>query len=680
MLGEIPQQTNSFVGRALDLHRVGSALASHRMVTLTGMAGVGKSRLAVEAVLRDARAPRPLPSRTVRWVDLGQVSSAHNLLSAVASAAGFADHTHGVALDALVGWLSGKRMLLVLDACEHLVSPCAQLCAQLLDACPGLSFLATSRQALTVPGEVCQEVPPLPHDEARELFTDRAVTVAPALRTRTQQQDEHVSTICRLLDGVPLGLELAAVQLMYATLGGLAGQLGTDRDLLAAPTWPSRHPSLRLAIGWSHQLCAPLERLLWARLSVFPGHFDRAAARGVCAEGPLAGVAFDAALTGLLEKSVVRAKTTGLFRLPHAVRDYGEMWLAELEERAPNAARHAGYFLDLARSADEGWTGPGQTLWYRRIAAAHPDLCAAMDHFVRHEPGRALELAGRIGFIWSCCGHLREARAYLEEALRASPNHSLVHERATCVLGIVVLLQGDHDQAERIGRRCARVAKRSDDREGMLAAAYLLGITHLLQGDAARAESVVDAVLGDSTEPVFTSAFSLRCHLVKVFALTGLGRMPEAMKAALALRARCAARGERWTRAYANYQIALIALATDMPDLAVVHARAMLDGMRSLTDTFGIALGLDVLAAAAAERGQGETAALVSGAAQTCWASVGHEQRGTPELSDLRKVCQQTARASVGDDAFERALDRGAAAELGSVLTLVIEESPMEST
>ncbi|WP_354670672.1 ATP-binding protein [Streptomyces flavofungini] len=663
---------NSFVGREADLARVAAALTTHRVTTVTGMAGVGKTRLALESLHR-IDADRPGALGETHWADLGALPHERQLIATLAHAVGFADHTTGVALDALVSWLSGRRFLLVLDSCEHLVAACAEVVGELLAACPDLRILATSRQRLGLPGERVVQVAPLPADgDALALFLDRALVVAPALSLRTPHQSDSAREICALLDGVPLALELASAQLMHTTLHDLCERLGSRRAGLMSPTWPARHRSLRLAIGWSHELCEPLERLLWARLSVFPGSFDRRAARGVCAGGPLSAAAVDAALTGLTGKSVVGVEEGGRYRLPRTVRDYGAMWLEELRESEATATRHAAYFLAHARSADEGWAGPGQSLWYRRIAAAHVDLCAALDHLCDHDPPAAVELAALVGFFWVCCGHLREARAYLEQVLALRPGFSRAGERAQWALGIVKALQGDLDGAAAIGHRCARGAERLDDAEARLAAAYLIGLAELLRGEPGRAKEVADEALAVAGAPPFTSASTLRCHLVRVFALTALGRLGPARSEAAWLRALCAAHGEHWTRAYADQQLALIALAQGRPVPASEHARAMLAGMRHLGDTFGIALGMDVLAAAAAARGLGEPAALAAGAGQTYWAAVGHAQRGTPELAEMRRACRAEAVAAIGEYAFQLAFRRGAEGDPDAVLRLAV--------
>ncbi|MFG2497156.1 ATP-binding protein [Streptomyces sp. NPDC048441] len=670
MPGNLPYEINRFVGRAAHRSRLASALTRQRLVTLDGVAGVGKTRLAVHTLHQlDERESGLLGE--VCWADLGTLPDDRLLIATVADAAGFADHTPTTPLDSLCAWLSDRHALLVLDSCEHLLPACRSMVVELLGACPRLTVLATSREPFGLPQETVIDVAPLPYEsEALALFHERAVAAAPAMAVRSAAQDREIEEICRLLDGLPLAIELASAQLRNHTPRELADRLRSWSEPLTAatPVWPLRHRSLRTAIGWSHELCAPLERLLWARLSVFRGTFDESSARDICSGGPLSANGVGAALAGLKAKSVIGQDAAGRYRLLDTVRNYGWMWLGELGERESVATRHAGHFLALARAADRGWAGPGQVGWYRRIAAAHTDLCAALDHLAGSDPRRAVELAGLVGFFWSCCGHLREARAYLEQTLLLCPSPGPERAKAQWALGVVVLLQGEHAEAARIGSRCARDVEHTGDTEGRLAAAYLRGITHLLNGEPHDAGSVVDAALRQAPGPVFSSAAALRCHLVKAFALTALGRLDEAAAKAGALRTECAARGECWTRSYADYQLALISLAANRPDQAAEHSRAMLEGKRRLGDSFGIALGMDLLAAAAAAQGHCETAALVSGTGHTYWRSVGHPQHGTPELRDVREECRRRARAGVGDQRFELAFRRGAEADPVDVL------------
>ncbi|MEV6160349.1 NB-ARC domain-containing protein [Streptomyces sp. NPDC052052] len=672
MASNIPEETTSFVGRKAELARIEHALAAHRLTTLTGSGGVGKTRLAVRA----ARQAAPRYRDGAWWADLSPLHDDGLLVATVSDAVGLSDHTLRMPVEALCAWLADKELLLVLDSCEHVRSACAHLLGEILTTSPGLIVLATSRQPLGTRGEQRIEVAPLPVEgtgDALTLFRDRAAATAPGHALDTPGSAEAATEICRRLDGIPLAIELAAGALGRDTVEQVAARLGSRFDVPAdASLWPPRHRTLRTAIGWSHELCTPLERLLWARLTVLRGDFDVAAARAVCAEGPLTADGVTEALDGLVAKSVVGRDGTR-HRMLDTIRAYGRMWLAELGEERAAADRHAACFLGLARHAHAGWTGDDQIAWYHRIADAHADLCAALDHLLAHDTVAAQEMAGRIGFFWCCCGHLPQTRAYAQRALDAGPAEGPHRTRTLWVLGITAMLQGDYPAARRLGRECSRSATRDGTDEGILAAAYLRGLTHLMTGHPEAGLRQVDRVLrttGAATP--LEAAYRLRCRLITVFALTALGRLDEAEQAATVLRARCEAQDECWTRSYADYQLALIALLQDDADASAAHARSMIAGKHRLRDSFGIALGLDILAAAIAAQGAGARAARVYGTGQVYWRMVGYPQRGTPELRPLREACERQARAAVGDAAYQRAFEQGRSddAEVGLAAAL----------
>ncbi|MFJ9306283.1 ATP-binding protein [Streptomyces cyaneofuscatus] len=739
-VGFLPDETSSFVGRRAELARLETALATRRMTTLIGPGGVGKTRLA----LRAARAAADRYPDGAWWADLSPLYDDALLLPTVSDAVGLADHTLRMPVEALCEWLSDKRLLLVLDSAEHLRAPCSHLLAELLTTSPGLTVLVTSRQPLGTRGEHAVRIQPLPVDgapDALQLFEDRLRAGDPRAGLDAPGDRAAAADICRRLEGIPLAIELAAAGIGRHTVAQLATRIGTRfdapvdaedltasrLDLLADDSlWPRRHRTLRTTIGWSHELCTPLERLLWARLTVLRTDFDEETAREVCTGGPLTPHEVDRALQGLVAQSVVQRDGTR-YRMLDTLREYGRVWLAELGEERAAADRHAKSFLGLARRAHEGWTGPDQITWYHTVADAHLDLCAALDHLLAHDVAGAQEMAGRVGFFWACCGHLSEARGYAQRALDAGPVEGPHRTRLQWVLGVAALLQGDFATAEKYGALCTAIALYDHDDEGMLGATYLSGLTQLMNGEPAAALEAAERVLrmtetappdggpegrratatdtardpaasgpgasepgaceptasesgasestasepGGDSAPL-ESAHRLRCRLITVFALTALGRLAESGRAAAALRRSCERGGEYWTRSYADYQLALIALLQGRPEASAVHARAMLAGKHRLRDSFGIALGLDILAAAIAAQGAGAQAARVYGTGHAYWRMVGHPQRGTPELGPVRETCELQARAAVGDEAYQRAFERGQAdnAEVGLAAAL----------
>ncbi len=365
-LSNLPAELTSFVGRRQELREVKRLLATTRLLTLTGSGGVGKTRLALRAA---AEMSRGFPDG-VWLVLLGSVHDPMLVAQAVFSALGVHDLSAGVSLSSLTDYLGGKRLLLVLDNCEHLLDACAVLEGTLIAACPDLQLLATSRQALGVAGEVRMVVPPMSLPElgaeisveqvltsdAVWLLIERAAAVVPGF-TIDAGNATAVLELCRRLDGIPLALELAAVRLGSLTLDqlnqGLVSELSIlGRGHLGAET---RQQTLEATIGWSYGLLGEQERLLWARASVFAGGFEEDAATEVCSDPRLPADRIVPVLAGLVEKSILKRQLRGdrppRYWLLETLRQYGRQRLREVGEDTVMQKRHFDWICGLATMA-----------------------------------------------------------------------------------------------------------------------------------------------------------------------------------------------------------------------------------------------------------------------------------------------------------------------------------------
>ncbi|MFF1783891.1 ATP-binding protein [Streptomyces virginiae] len=672
--GNLPPEPASFVGREQELQLLEGLLRERRLVTLTGVGGVGKSRLALRAVAA-ARQARP---DGVWWAELSPLRDPSLLTATVAHTVGLADHSPRPPDEELCAWMADKELLLVLDTCEHLVADCRHLVGELLQSAPGLTILVTSREPLGMPTEEVVEVRPLPCEgadsDALALFRARALAATPGAAAvfADPARTSVAAEVCRRLDGIPLALELAGARMRLWTLEHMAERIGERFDVLSdarAAALPRRHQTMRTTIGWSHELCEPLERLLWARLSVFTGDFDIAAARAVCSGGPLPAARVERVLAGLAAKSValrIEERGTGpRYRMLDTIREYGQDWLGELGEVEIVTDRHAHWYAALSQAADRGWLGPGQVDWYRRITAEHAQLRTALEHLIAADPTAALEMAGALWFYWFACGHVHEGRGFLERALRAAPRSGAAYNQAVWALGLTALLQGDMDAAQQLGGECTRDAAHLADPERELRAGYLHAVSVLMPGDPVRALRLAGPRARAGHGGRTSGAGWLLCKLATGYALCDLRRFEEATEEARSLRESCVELGERWLRAYADYILAVAALGLGDHGEAARHVRAMLSGKRLLGDRFGIALGLDLLAAAVAGLGDGELAARLLGTGHAWWRTVGRPQMGSPSLTALRDQGERQARAAIGDAAYETAFLGGAAAPTG---------------
>ncbi|ASY36164.1 MULTISPECIES: ATP-binding protein [Streptomyces] len=691
MPGQNPYAHSTFVGRERERSALLDALRTRRLVSLTGPGGIGKTRLAREV---SAEAAGKFAHGT-HWTDLGPVRDAGQLLTEVARAVGLADQSSRPRAEALCAYLARQRCLLVLDSGEQVWDAVRDLAGDLLTACPGLTVLISARRPLELVEEYVWTLGPLPEDgpEAFALFAEGVAAVRPGGLAPGERV--VAARICARLEGIPLALELAAARAARLPLDELARRLESRLDTLVAERqadpgtewhggigaeWPEvigtewqegpgaarheggpdRHRTLRTTIGWSHELCLPADRLLWARLTVFRGPFDLQAAREVCAGGPLSRGDVTAGLDRLLACSVLRRHGRGWSMLD-TLAEYGAQWLERLgtDEHEALAARHAAYYARLVRLADEEWLGPRQITWFRWAREAYGEVNAALTYLTEYRPDEALDVAGRLVFFWACCGRLHEMRARLETALK-NPSATGPHRtRALWALGVAYALHGEYAAAEEVSARGAETAERERDREGMLGAAYAGGLTALLTGDPARALARAEAGLDAAPGPDAGSPGRLRCLLVRVFAYTALGERERAREEAERLRARCLALGERWALSYFDYQLALVHLGEGRAQPALRYARAALESKRAIEDSFGTALCLDLLAATLSAAGQAERAARMSGIAESFWATSGHPQRGTPELAPLRERYEALARGAFGDERWELARRAG---------------------
>ncbi|MEU9664837.1 LuxR C-terminal-related transcriptional regulator [Streptomyces bobili] len=716
--GHLPVETTSFVDRRGELAEGRELLARARMVTLTGPGGVGKTRLAGRIASRVARA---FPDG-VRFVHLSGLRDPELVPLAVADALGLHDHSARPALDTLVERLQERRLLLVVDNCEHLLPACAALAGALLHGTTGVRILATSRHRLGLTEEHLMDVRPLPVPDpdgdlsaadgypALALFADRAAAVVPGFRL-TAANRSSVARLCRRLDGLPLAIELAAVRMRVLDVDQLLARLDDRYRLLTAgsPTAAPRHQTLRAAVAWSHELCGEAEQSVWARLSVLPASFDLETAEAVCGrvgtdtdtdgdadadagEGvpPLQPYDILDAVAGLIDKSVL-CRETGpdggvRYRLLDTLREYGLERLREQpgEERATRT-RLRDWMQHRAATCERDWFGPGQPGIVTRLRADQDTLRAALD-FSLTTPGEALaglRLAGTLWFHWHACGAPREGRYWLDRALAANPEPTPERARALWASGLLAGCPEDLTRGRHRAGQARDLAHRLGDAAEAAHADYVIGVIRLfsddLEGALAHFRAGVDRgrVPGQHLSLVGLDRVELAC------ALGFLGRADEAIAVCEETRRLCADHGEQWVLSYVERMLALAHTVKGDWERAERHGREALRLKLAVHDVVGMGLTLDLLARIAAERGSlargardrvtadrgaHERAAVLLGGADRAWADVDPSRWGSAALNATRRAAEDRARRALGRTAFRLAYDRGAALPLADVV------------
>ncbi|MEU1278416.1 AAA family ATPase [Streptomyces sp. NPDC005805] len=672
--GLLPAEVNRFVGREEEVAAIGAALGTARLVTVAGAGGIGKTRLA-------RRAAAALQNRYVdgvRQVELAPLHDPGLVGHALLEALGATDHTDRPPREVLLSRVAGLELLLLVDGFEHLVEECAELLGAMLRRAPGLRVLAAGRRPLRLAAESVLPLGPLPPGDAAELFGHRAAAVLPG-RAPESGDEERVRELCRRLDGIPLALELAAGRLPALGLAGLLDRLDDRFALLTGGVRDAlpRHRTLRTTVGWSHELCTPAERLLWARLSVFAGPFDLEAAEYVCTGPDLPAESVLDVLGELIAQSVVvREDTpTGVrYRMLDTVRAYGADWLGALGDAERLRSRHRDWYMGLATWSELEWFSPRQPEIAALTDSALPNLRAALELCLERpeEAHLGQHLAGTLWFSWVGCGRLAEGRHWLERALAQGTRHEDARLKALWVLGYVAVLQGDAPAAAAALHECGEGARRTGNRVAGAYATHRRGCLALLSGDMPRAERLLRSALEAYDEAGELNSNVLMGRVELAMSLVFQGRAGDAVALCHEVREVCESFGEQWTRAYALYVLAHAAWAGQEHG----RARALLVECVTIDHRFhdlvGLVLAIELLALVTASEGDAVEAAVLMGATAPVWESVGVARFGSAHFGAPRALCEEQTRAKLGAARYEECLRTGRALSLDAAVGRVL--------
>ena len=506
----LPTALTALVGRERDIAEVTRLVADHRLVTLVGSGGVGKTRLAIE----EAASLAPRFADGVNLVDLSEVPDPALLWATVARAVGVEEKADAELAQRLARVLWPQSRLLVLDNCEQLLAETAAVAMQLLSGCPRLWILATSREGLGVPGEVIWRVPSLTFpwpghqlalDEmeafgAVALFAERARAARPGLVIGTADI-ASLSSICFRLDGIPLALELAGARVSALSVREIADRLDDQFMLLSRTVGaPARHQTLRASVDWSHQLLSRAEQALFRRLAVFAGGWSLGAAEEVGAGPPVGHGQAARLLAGLVDKSLVQAEdsATGTrYRLLEAVKAFAFEQLVTSGELEEVQARHGTYFADLGEWVASRLHGRDQGLWASRLDQDQANLRVA-GQWCAADPARAvhgLRMAAGLWEYWLIRGLIKEGAAWLEDALNRAPGPSGTRAAALAGLAVFTTLRGEFQQGGELLAASIALYERADDLPGQVRALAILGLWRANDGDSEGSAEALDRAM-----------------------------------------------------------------------------------------------------------------------------------------------------------------------------------------
>jgi non-specific serine/threonine protein kinase len=687
-LSNLPAEVTSFVGRRQELREVKRLLSMTRLLTLTGSGGVGKTKLALRAA---AEMSRGFPDGAC-LVLLDSIRDPLLVTQAVFGALGVHDQSSGVSLSALADYLASKRLLLLLDNCEHLLDGCAILASTLLASCPDLHMLATSRQALGVAGEVRMVVPPmsLPGEgeedspqrllgsDAVWLLTERASAVVPGFTVDVANAGQ-VLLLCRKLDGIPLALELAAVRLGALSLDQLNHGLASELSILGTANRgaEARQQTLEATIGWSYGLLNKEERLLWARLSVFAGGFEEDAATEVCSDGQIPAEQIAGLLGALVDKSILKRQLIGggppRYWLLETMRQYGRERLGDLGEQSTAQQRHFNWICALAASI--GAMDSRQIMLFDRMHRERDNLWAALDFSARHPANvpAASELAQHLHPYWCSRGPFGDVRRVLTSLADLPPADAVHRGRLLWVAAVMAMSANDYDACAALGEESLRIGTAARDVEVVGWALTMVAVPRFRDGDLAGAKEQVEAALSlarlmhlDQVEMTARNTLSP--------ILIAAGEIDRAIEIGEQDVALSEERGESWRRGYQLDFLARAYWLRGEREKAEALAREAAVCKHAVDDRNGLTMALETLASMAADCGRHERAGILLGFAQRV--------RDSSSLTLIELYRQQHERSvstiirAIGQKSVDAAYARGRAMTIDEGVAFAVDDKP----
>ncbi|MFF0637573.1 protein kinase [Nocardia sp. NPDC004151] len=688
--GNLPLELTSFVDRKTPQSEVRNLLSSSHLVTLTGIGGVGKSRLALRVA---HNLQRKFENGT--WlIELGDLRDKESLPNVMAAIFGLSDHGGGSTLDTVIELLAPFDLLLVLDNCEHMVEAVAQLAASLLRDCPDVRILATSREALDIEGEVAYPLAPLDipdraanpslrtvaRYDAVTLFAERAAAVVPEFEMSDDNR-LHAARVCARLDGLPLAIELAAARMRTMSIEQILTRLNDRYALLTrgSRSAPRRQQTMQYCMDWSYDLCSPDEQRLWGRLSVFTGGFELDAVLKVCS-ADITEPDFHDALSGLVDKSIlIRKEVAGSvrFQMLETVREFGQEKAEESGEYPLLRRQHLEWCEQLVQAADVDWIGPHQLDWVERLERELPNISKALEFSLTESEDSGLRIVTALYVFWMLRGRISEGRRWYERVLaRPSAGRTVDRAKALFAASLMAALQDDLQTAADHVTELTDLTEQTTDPMVPALLTHTQANYVLTGGEGDPSRTVADLECALRTYTLcgdLKMQLDARISLGWTYALLGdtLGAL-DCLEKALDL---TESAGETIYRSHAQWTAGFAAWRGGQPDRAT---RALTDGIRlahMAADPLVATGCLATLAWIAAEQLDAQRAAVLLGTADALGRLVG-SSTVLRTLLPFRDECEQRSRRALGARAFEAARREGASMSLDAAVAFALGERP----
>ncbi|GAA3677593.1 LuxR family transcriptional regulator [Lentzea roselyniae] len=651
-----------FVGRRTELADLRRRLARGRLVTLHGLGGVGKTRIAAQAV---EQVRRGFPDGVV-FVELDGLHEPELLPRFAAERCGLTESTDDQ-VGLLANHLRDKNLLLVIDNCEHLADAAARLVTVLLAASAGLRVLATSRHVLGIEGEQVLRVEPFSVPEARtraeaaeldavSLFAQCAAAERPGFEVG-EDNWAAVLDLCRRLDGIPLAIEIGAALLRLVPLPEISERVARQN--------PDPRRSLDSVLECSYDMCTAAEKLLWQRLSVFAGGASLEAMEEICRGDEVAAADVLGLVAGLMDKAVLHRDGSGArYRMLEIVREYGERKAEAAGELATLRCLHRDYFSSLAVRCERRWDAGIDQAWVSAtVMSEHPNIRAAL-RFSFDTPGEGvagLALVASLGFYWLHCGFLAEGRSWVTQALATAPSKkNRDYAKALWIDGYASYAVGDHARGDAVIPEVLEWGQVRDDHKIIGLALTVMGGGALVRGESVRAVDLYRAAI-EHLLVAGNKSYSLVAHVGLLVATAFNGALGELTERARETVELADASGHDWPRAYVTFAVALARWSAGEHEDLLTDMASAVRGAENLHDRFALALLVELLAWIHDSCELYPRAAKLLGLAGRLWDSIGSNLvQGSRAWVGPHQTCRDHLEEVLGTAVFERAVKSGA--------------------